>query len=625
MNISQDAASRTLPSSTRREAAFAFLLSMAPIASLVLMVVGWLRHGLDLPYRDDWREYLSGKIASLDMQHLFRADNDTLSPVTRVLDALAQRYLGGNAIAYQSLSMVCVLGLLLWLQWKLLGKAVGDRFLAACAFSTTILMLQPDSYWGLQNLAYIQALPLVFLLAILCVAFHGPWRSGTKATASFLLGLLAGLSYISGAFATLAMSFVLLAACVVHRRLRKSIAAPAIGALASAVITVALQSWVILSVQHGKTHRADAPWALPLDADFWFYLFGKIGRSLMLPASWGTISLVLCVAALGALVAFAAILMRQPEAETEPDIAPGMIPPAITASVIAFSLLAAIATYLCLVAAGRANLRPASVDGNLEVFRFAYHRFHFFWVTALWPWLAAVAMIVGGAVARRSRVVPGAASACMVLFVVYQGGFSHFQAFHKITAARLSSDATCLRRELAHGGHITCPTLAPYGDLSRAYAYAVRTEASFVRYFPPQSAGTDPLSGPAFRPILHPATVLNATASRPGPGRLELSGGRDPRVIFSAGMRGALGECLVLQVRATVTADYADRAQLFYRTPEEQKFSETHSIRIPVGRGPRVVDFVAVSRAGFNDRLRLDPVANYQPSEVRDLSVRCLF
>lgn len=624
MNASLEAASRTSSASSRREAAVACLLVMAPVASLLLMVVGWLRHGLDLPFRDDWREYLSGKIASLDMQHLFRADNDTLSPVTRILDALAQRYLDGNAIAYQTLTMVCVLGALLWLQWKLLGKALGDRFLAACAFSTTLLMLQPGSYWGLQNLAYIQALPLVFLLAMLYVAFHERWRAGPKAAAGFLLGLLAGLSYISGAFATLAMSAAMLGTGLVHPRLRARIAATAGGALASAAITVSLQSWVILEVQHGRTHRADAPWALPLDADFWFYLFGKIGRSLMLPASWGVTSLVLCVAATGALafITIALLRRRKPERDGGADVAPGL---GLVAPAIAFALSAAIAAYLFLVAAGRANLRPASVDSDMEVFRFAYHRFHFFWATALWPWLAALVLIASGAVSRRSRLLPGIAAAALVVFVFVEGGFSHFQVFERITAKRLSSDATCLRGELAHGGQIICPTLAPYGDLSRAYAYAVRTGASFVRYFPPQSAGTDPLSGPVLHPVLDRATVENAVADRPGPERLRLSGGRDPRVLFSTGMPGTLRGCLVLQVRGVVATAYADHAQLFYRTPDDRAFSETHSITLPVGRGPKTIDFIAVSQAGFGDSLRLDPVANYQPSEVRGLSVRCLF
>lgn len=618
MNTRLDPRPQTL-SAVRREAAFTFLLLMAPLLSLTLMILGWLRHGLDLPYRDDWREYLSGKIASLDLQHLFRADNDTLSPVTRILDALAQRYLDGNAVAYQSLSMVCVLGALLWLQWKLLGKALGDRFLTACAFAVTVLMLQPGSYWGLQNLAYIQALPLVFLLAILYVTFHARWHAGAKAGASFLLGLLAGLSYISGAFATLAMSLVLLASCVARPGLKKTIAASAVGALGSAIITVAMQSWVILAVQHGRTHRADAPWALPTDADFWFYLFGKVGRSLMLPASWGIPAVAASVLATGALVVIAAFLVRrlkpEPPGQQDDD---GMAP------VVSLALAAAVAVYLCLVAAGRTNLRPQSINGGLEVFGFAYDRFHFFWVTILWPWLAAIAMIAAGG-ARRARAAYGVLAACVVILVFWQGGFAHSQAFGKITASRLSSDAACLRRELAHGGRIICPRLAPYGDLSQAYIYAVRTGASFVRYFPPEMAGVDTLSGPAFHAVLDGATVKNAAPERPEPNRLRLSGGRDPMVIFSAGMPEKLRECLILQVRGTVTAAYSDRAQLFYREPDEQKFSEAHSIRLPVGQGPKTVDFVVVSHTGFNDRLRLDPVANYQPSEVRDLSVRCLF
>lgn len=35
--------------------------------------------------------------------------------------------------------------------------------------------------------------------------------------------------------------------------------------------------------------------AFPYESDFWFYLFGKIGRSLMLPPSWPSLSFAVCI------------------------------------------------------------------------------------------------------------------------------------------------------------------------------------------------------------------------------------------------------------------------------------------------------------------------------------------
>ena len=95
------------------------------------------------------------------LERLFQPINYTLSPVGLALDALAQRFLDGNSVAYQLFSMVIVLGALLWLQWRLLLRALADRGLAALCFSLALLMVQPGSYCGLEHLAYPHALPLV--------------------------------------------------------------------------------------------------------------------------------------------------------------------------------------------------------------------------------------------------------------------------------------------------------------------------------------------------------------------------------------------------------------------------------------------------------------------------------
>ena len=136
-----------------------------PLLMLGANLLAWLRWGTDLPYLDDWRVYDEGSALSLNVQRLFRAVNNTISPVGLALDVLAQRWLGGNPLPYQALSMVAVLGGLLWLQWRLLGWVVADRRQQVLLFALCFPMLQSGSYWGEQNLAYHQALPLLALLA----------------------------------------------------------------------------------------------------------------------------------------------------------------------------------------------------------------------------------------------------------------------------------------------------------------------------------------------------------------------------------------------------------------------------------------------------------------------------
>lgn len=180
-----------------------------PLFMLAANVLAWLRWGTDLPFLDDWRAYNTEQTTSLAPARLFEAANNTIAPVGLALDALAQRWLGGNPLPYQTLSMLGVLGGLLWLQWRLLGWALRQPVWQALAFAFTVFMLQSGSYWGEQNLAYHQALPLLALLGAAWLNFGrarpdaaaGGWRlAGVLA-----LGLLAGLSYVSGAVGALVM------------------------------------------------------------------------------------------------------------------------------------------------------------------------------------------------------------------------------------------------------------------------------------------------------------------------------------------------------------------------------------------------------------------------------------
>jgi hypothetical protein len=141
-------------------------LIAVPILALILNALSWLRYGVDLPFLDDWNEYYTQSATSLSFSHLFAPGNDTIYPVGRALDVLAQKYLSGNGIAYQFISMIAVLGFLLFLQWKLLTRVIKDPLVRASAFGLCVFMICPYTYWGLQNIAYVQALPTICILAI---------------------------------------------------------------------------------------------------------------------------------------------------------------------------------------------------------------------------------------------------------------------------------------------------------------------------------------------------------------------------------------------------------------------------------------------------------------------------
>ncbi len=47
-----------------------------------------------------------------------------------------------------------------------------------------------------------------------------------------------------------------------------------------------------------------------------------------------------------------------------------------------------------LVAAGRTNFRPPEMHDLLEIFAHGFTRFHFFWATLIWPWVAAALLVL---------------------------------------------------------------------------------------------------------------------------------------------------------------------------------------------------------------------------------------
>jgi putative flippase GtrA len=607
----------------KRRLLVAGLLVSLPLLSLALNAAGWLRFGLDLPFYDDWRGYESWDIDSLDPLYLFRPLNDTLTPVGLALDALAQRYLDGNSVLYQLLSMLTVLGLLLFLQWKLLRAALGDPFRAALCFVFALLMLQPGSYWGRENLAFQQALPLVFILLALWLGLTRPGRERWHLPVIVALGLLSGLTYISGAFGTLAAGAGLVIMTLIMRDhperttwLRSGFALALTG-----VLTAVVQVKYAILPSNGATHLEGKSMALPTELDFWMFLLGKLGRSLDLPWDMPVFSLTLVAIACIVWIGFVVAVIRRARSTEAITVENARL----------FAMFAALSalvfTYMLMVAAGRAHFRPDEVREPTEVFGYGFRRFHFFWATLLWPWLIAVAIFLASRwrSSRRgawARWTGFAFTALCLWGLFYEGALDHIDAHRREAAARHST-IKCLAEKLQQDGRIFCDEFN-LPDLTPALIYGRHTGASFVRYFPmpPLELGLDSPS-PWFRlsrdkersklvNIAAQSDTFQPTAN-------------DPQIIIDMDNAKGMANCTMLEVRGMVATREPDTVTAFFRPLGQRGFDQIHSdaTRVAGGGVPRVFGIRLESIDGFDNMVRVDPVASRQPFELTQLEVRC--
>ncbi len=628
------------------------LLIALPLLSLFLGVMAWLRYGYDLPFFDDWRGYATGEIDSLNLSYLFRSANGAIAPIGIALDSLAQRYLDGNSIAYQALSMVMVLGSLLALQWHLLKNALGNRLHAAMCFVLTLLMLQPGSYWGRENLAYHQALPVVFLLSVLVLMVHPTWRNRWRLPGIFALGVLAGLSYISGAFGACAAA----AACVALAwfmpvsayKSRLFVGGVVLGL--AGVVTAALQ-YVLAALPYMRLASTQAVrteggrLALPYEAEFWFFYLGKIGRSLLLPASEPLFSLVAVLVVCGATLFLTAMMVRHVSArhalpsKQSAHLTTAPHPDAQLATVL-LALVAVVSVYLMLIAAGRTHFREPDVQSATQVFAHGFTRFHFFWATLLWPWVMAALIVTvrkpavttdrttGGllpnALTGGIKYVALPLTLIMTLLAIQSGAFSHASEQRAQSNSR-NSTVECLFSRLQSGKRIDCSEFN-LPDLAPAYKYATKINASFVRYFPllPTPLGVDdPLPLYRFSTDNSASQLINLKLWKSG--SHSATAAADSQIVMQTGQREQMQSCNLLDVRLLIRPTLADSAQLFFKVPGQPQFGQSASQRVPLlPQGePQLITFRLESAAGFQDELRLDPVSKAQDLDLLEIEIRC--
>lgn len=596
------------------------LLILIPTVSFALNVWALLRYGIDIPVYDDWRQYNANDMGRLDLGYLFTPHNDTLYTFGLLLDSLAFRFLDGNAVAYQLLSTLLVLGGMLALQWKLLSLCTTNRSIQAIAFSFTLLMLQPDTYWGWQNLAYHQAIPLVCTLAILLLTLSEKWNAISIPTI-FILGLVSGLSYISGAFATLTLCVVfLIAAKLASPTIRTQILKSALALVIPAIGTSAAQLWVIVKVQHG-THRADAPMAFPWESDFWYFMLGKVARSLMLPIEHPFFSSI--IASLAVIITIlvtvlcAAKLLRKAALNDQ------------RSSIILISLAGVVFVYLLLISAGRTNLRPEAVTSFFDVFVYGFYRFHFFWITLLWPWVVCVLLV---AVHNRTKsnlllsILILFTGATWVFIASYTPLTSH-DTFFKVAMKQRADGIACILGKMQQPGPILCPTV-DLSDLSNGLENARNSQASFTRNLPylPIPLGTDN-PRPLYRLSEHFENLNIANASKVAESKnsMTLQTRVDPNIYMSATAPESFANCTTLNISVSMVASENSVAQIFYMVPGSPGYSEANSATgsVQASTTTQNLNLVVFSANGFESEFRFDPVTADQKITINELEIRC--
>jgi len=601
----------------------AFFIFM-PIISLSLSAIMWLRYSADIPFWDDWRSYDKCQAGLFSIKTFFTPANGTLYPIGQFLDFLSQLFLDGNTVAYQFISMVFVQGTLLILQWRLLAFALKDRLLAASAFSLSILMLQPDSYWGLQNIAYHQALPLICILSSLCIIVTSSWKNWWNISALFVLGILSGMSYTSGAFTILTVGIVcFIAAYFVEPAERGKYRWGGLALIVAGVLTSVPQASVVLVVPNPILRGRIIP-GTPNEIAFWAFALGKLGRSLLLPVTYPVFSLwfsiLAVVMALALMVRFVLRTMK------------GLLVPKETGiAVIYISLLLTIFVYLLMVAFGRTHLQAPGAQRPIQFFLAAFARFHFYWVTLLWPWVMAACLHA----ARRPRSSnPGKLSRTVAVglplvvlpLLIGNGALGHSDRLRENMQNRLDGIRCCLSK-IQNGEPLECPQLY-YRDLTQALRYAASIDASFIRSLPVlPPVGTDE-PPPLFRlskTAEKDVEMLNATVIEQTSEGYRLQAAARPQFLIRTGAPKIMKSCANLSVTGMLRVSEPGLARLYFKVPGQTQSSwETPKLeRLQPDRW-QTFTFSIFSPVGFADELRFEPVEKPQVFELKDIEVRCV-
>lgn len=605
-----------------------FLLCL-PLAGLTVQATLWVRYGVDLPFIDDWRDFSTKSAASLALKDLFRPANDTIYATGKLLDALAVRILGYNGVVYQLLTLLSCIGLAFFLQYRLLFRTM-PLLPAAFGFFCCIAMVQAQSYWGLQNLAYHQIIPLLALLSSLVLILSSRIPSALLSFVIAFIMILSGFAYISGAITTLVAACVLV---LIALRLDNSGARrlyfAAGGFTVAAIVTLPVQLWVILVFQSGATHSTEIPWTMPWQLEFWVFLVGIIGRTINLQSFATTTPLqaaMFAVILAAALIALALIsttrLLRNREKLALKVAAP---------DIVYLTLFCCVGTYTLMIAASRASAGAVPDYPLTDWFWRGGSRFHYFWITVLLPWLAA--FLLAPIASRMSIKKTAASTIIMAIGIVGYStsvGLFDYASYYIRAGIWRQSTQDCIQQKILMSEKLVCGEHWET-DLTDAVNYAREIDVSFTRALLFQDEVTTNGLGRvgAEKHLQFPELVVavNSTADLHDERIIRIKAAdKDPNVYLRFGDEASkiLKECRILRISGTIQAPSSDLLQIFITSQESPSIHEDRTAFFSyTGGSPQTFDMRIDSRGKLASDIRIDPGNFVQSFELSELSFRC--
>ena len=269
----------------------------------------------------------------------------------------------------------------------------------------------------------------------------------------------------------------------------------------------------------------------------------------------------------------------------------------------------------------------------MDLFQFGFFRFHFFWVTLLWPWVGAVglSLILGWRrlQATRARLVAlGAAVAApfLAMTLAYSTGGFDYAGYYSLWAAPRLDLYRCLLESAQRGDDHRCMIWSPMNPAG-LIAYARSIDLSFARYL--QTIPIPPAVDPLFS-LRDPASgsieFVDSEVVAEDASGLTIQAGADAQLIVTVADQEAMRQCLALEVTAALRPAQPDVAQVFYLRPDDQAFAPERVATTDIssdGEAWATVLLMISSEEGFASDLRFDPVFYPQEVELAELELRC--
>ena len=149
-------------------------------------------------------------------------------------------------------------------------------------------------------------------------------------------------------------------------------------------------------------------------------------------------------------------------------------------------------------------------------------------------------------------------------------------------------------------------------------------------------ATKDPSSRPDDEPFYRMSTaeasswsVLNVSVAHRSSEGLVLDTGSDPQLVFRTGALPIVKGCGRIELSTKLRVEKPSKVQVFYKKPEQTEFTGDMTIAteiVPPANGGFVeLNFQMISREGFADSFRLDPVEDYQRVTIREIELFCRY